>query len=115
MDLGGREVGVLSESRAAGPHHRVRAGKEPVDQVDVGLRIDDDTVLGAGQKTEQRAVVTDFRARCRPPPQWISFWRLDFDDLGAAVGQQLRAVGAGDTDGQIDDGVPVEWAGSAPR
>ena len=72
--------------------------------------IDDDAVLRARQEAEQRAVVAglDVGSRCRPPAQRIAFGRLDFDDLGAAVGEQLRAVGAGDPDGQVDDGVAVE-------
>ena len=33
---------------------------------------------------------------------------FDFDDLGAAVGEQLGAVGAGDPRGQVDDDIAVQ-------
>jgi len=37
-------------------------------------------------------------------PQWISFRRFDFDDVGTTVGEQFGAVGARDPGGQVDHG-----------
>ncbi|EUA51193.1 L-carnitine dehydratase/bile acid-inducible F domain protein [Mycobacterium xenopi 3993] len=54
------------------------------------------------------AVGLDPAARSRPTPQWISLWRFDLDHLCSTVGEQLGAVGASDTGGQVDDDVPVQ-------
>ena len=98
----------LGDRRATRPDHGVRCCQQPANSSHaLGLGIGDDAVLGTRQEAEQRAVIAwpDVGPRCRPPAQWITFWRLDFDHVGAAVGKQLRAIGACDSDRQIDDGV----------
>src|SRR6476646_171138 len=110
FDFVRREGGVLGKPRATRPHHGVRLAEQTVDEFGVGVRIGHRAVLGASEETEQRAVVTclDLGTRSRPPPQWITRRRFDFDHGGAAVGQQRAAVRSGDAGGQIDDGVAVE-------
>ena len=111
-DLSRRKRGVPGEFRAARPHHRISVGQQGVKEIDVvvGIGVDDHAALRAGQKAEQRTVVAgrDVGTGCRPSPQRIPFGRFDFDDVGAAVGKQLRAVGTGDPRRQIDDYVAVE-------
>ena len=117
VDLVRREGAVLSDLRAAGPDHRVRACQQCADEFDavIDVRFGHDAVLRTREKTEQRAVTVgrDLGARCRPPAQRITARRFDFDHRGAAVGEQLRAVGAGDSRGQVDDEIAVPVGQSA--
>ena len=78
----------------------------PVDVVIPG-GIGDHTVFRARQEAEQCAVAAGLNggARGRPVPQRITFRRLDFDHVGAAIGQQLGAVRARYSGGQINDRV----------
>src|SRR5689334_9028711 len=105
--VGGHER--LSDRRTRRPHDSVRIGKQPVDEVNVG-RLSDDTALRTRQEAEQCTVAVsgNLGAGCRPPAQRITFRRFDFDDLGTAVGQQLRAVRPGDAGGQVDDDVAAQ-------
>ena len=111
VDRGGRERRMLghASTRATTPPRRRRQAARSTKSTSV-VRVGDHAVLRAGQEAEQRAIFArrDVGTRRRPSPQRIPFRRLDFDDLGAAVGEQLRAVGAGDPVGQVDDDVPVE-------
>ena len=60
--------------------------------------IGDDALLGARRKLNSAPSLTvgDRRAGRRPAPQRMAAGVLDDDDIGAGVGEQLRAVGAGD-------------------
>ena len=67
------------------------------------------------EEREQRAVVAggDRGARRRPPAQRVALGRLDLDDVGAAVGEELGAVRAGDPGRQVDDDGVATAAGTS--
>ncbi len=68
------------------------------------------------RKLKSAAVVArlDRRTRGRPPAQRITLGRLDLDDLGPAVREQLGAVRTPDPGGEVDDAA-VRLRGCGPR
>ena len=103
---------LLRQRRALRPDDGVGRIQQSVQRVETaGVRaVDHDAALGGAEEVEERAVVVggDRRPRGRPASQRIALGRLDLDDLGAAVGQQLRAVGAADPGREVDDPEPRE-------
>jgi hypothetical protein len=68
------------------------------------------------QELEQRAVgLAEVTTRARPRAQRITARRLDFDDVGTGVGEQLGAVRRRDSGREIDDPKVTELAGSQAR
>ena len=91
------------------PHDDVGVGEQPVEGRGVAP-VDDRTALTRAEVGEERTVdpVCDRGTRGRPAPQRVALRRLDLDDIGPAVGEQLGAVGPGDPEGQVDDAQPIE-------
>ena len=103
----GCEPAVAGHARPPGPDDGVRTRQQGVDERVVGIRLGDHGAFRAGQEREQPTVGTvgDLGTRCRPAAQRVAFGWLDLDHLGATIGEQLRAVRAGDPAGQVDDDV----------
>ena len=113
----GRQGRQLGQAGSPRPHDGVGAAQQIVHRCQVPVGIGDHALLGRRQEREQRAVVTigNGSPGGRPRPQRIALGRLDLDDLGAAVGQQLGAVGAGDPARQVDDDVLGQRRGDGHR
>jgi hypothetical protein len=68
------------------------------------FRSADHGALGRVQKPEEGPIPSvELRPGGRPRTQGIAPWRLDLDHVGAGIGEELGAVGAGDPGGEIDD------------
>ena len=100
-DLPRRQARVLRQPQSRGDHTTASAEASSVVAATRGSprrRPASTTTLcfDALRKLNERAVGVgrNHRAGGRPAAQRIALGRLDLDDLGAAVGQQLRAVGA---------------------
>ena len=99
-DLGGSEKGAFGQPRAAGPDHGIRRCEELVEQAEIVHTplVDDGAALRCSQEIEECTILSglDLSARRQPSPQRIALGRLDLDDFGASVGEQLGAVRASD-------------------
>ena len=115
-DHGARVVAMQrrrGEARVAGdraprrPDHDLGVGHQRAHQLDVAIDPGsrDHAVLRGREEPEARAVLPwrQLRPGLRPPAQRIALRFLDLRDIGAAVGEQLGAVRAGQTGGEIDD------------
>ena len=119
----GHEPAVAGHARPRGPDDGIRPCQQCLDERTVSLRFGDHGTFRAGQEREQRTVsaVGGLGTRGRPAAQRVASGWLDLDHLGATVGEQFRAVRAGDPAGHVDDDVSAEgwvrlWAhrGSSP-
>ena len=113
-----RPYGVIDTSTSPGSRSRRRnpsntSAGEPFEH-DVGRRdqVEDRGIVGrAGhrahavmQEAEQRRALVgvDGRAAGGPRAPRIAVGRLDLDHVGARLGEQVRAVRAGDADGEVE-------------
>ena len=72
------------------------------------LQVQHDRALVAVPRHERGALAVD---EGRHVARGVASRRLDLDDLGAVVGQQHRAIGAGQVAGQVEDQKMFERAG----
>ena len=106
----GCEPAAAGHAGPWGPDGGVRPSQQGIDERIVGVRRGDHGAFRAGQEREQRTVgaVGDLGTRGRPAAQRVAFGWLYLDHLGATVGEQFRAVRAGDPAGHVDDDVAAE-------
>jgi hypothetical protein len=66
----------------------------------VALEVDDDAALAGPEDVEQVG----------HRPHRVAIGRLDLQDIGALLGQELGGVGTGPPDGQVEDAEAIEMA-----
>ena len=117
-ELGGRTIGPRAVPSEVGDRHERRLWVDTRDRRPIRLqcRRHDDGV-GPPDKLVEGAIAGDDRAALSRAqvveqrafaPHRNTVGRLDLDDVGAGVGQQLRAVRAGDALGQVEDSQIVD-------